>query len=343
MIQTLWLKKIWRGKSKGISSVIGTIFLIFIVFAISTNVFLWTISQSTIYNQAVKDTNQKNADRMNENVMATQGNCTWFSGNKVKVQAKLTNAGSVAAQIINLWVFDTSKQTYGFNSTIASMSASNLNPGQIWDLTGSNAIIVIVPNAVSSDNYNSWFVTARGNTVPVTESAGVIIAQVSQGIGSIAMDFGSFVYYNVSGYSPPYTLQVWPNGKEGYFVPQRNIAFRVTLTNFELNKRTINLTAHSVLWMIFPTTSQQVRCSWWHIVNVDGTGKISSTFSKISLPYGVPTMVYFASSNDLTPPNTFSPSSSGYDGPAAVNLMLFGTIGTSTFGQNIPFVSVYIK
>jgi len=29
------------------------------------------------------------------------------------------------------------------------------------------------------------------------------------------------------------------------------------------------------------------------------------------------------------------------NGPATVNLMLFGKIGTSTYGQNIPFVSIY--
>jgi len=340
LIRALWFKKLWKGRSKGVSSVIGTVFLILVVFAISTNVFLWTISQSSTYNQAVKDANQKNVDRMNENVIATQGNYTVVSANKVKVEAKLTNAGSVATQLINLWVFDTSKQTYGFNNTIASMSESNLNPGQVWDLTGTNAIIVTVPSAGSLDNFNAWFVTARGNNVPVTVTEGIIIAQVSQGIGSVGMDFGSFVYYNVTPVSGKYKLEVWPNGKEGYYVPKGpSIAFRVLLTNFDTNKRTIQLNSHSILWMIFPT-SDVPHSVWWYIVNVNGTGWISSTFSNLSLPYAQPTMVYFASDADMGI-SGFSPSSSGRLGSAAVNLILIGKIGVSTFGQNIPFVSVY--
>jgi len=353
LTRALWLKKIWKGRSKGVSSVIGTVFLILVVFAIATNVFLWTISQSSTYNQAVKDANQKNADRINENVIATQGNYTVVSTNKVKVEAQLTNAGSVATQIINLWVFDTSKQTYGFNDSIASMSASNLNPGQVWDLTGTNAIIVTVPSAGSLDNFNAWFVTARGNTVPVTVTTGIIVAQVSQGIGSVAMDFGSFVYYNVTYVQAEgkYILGVWPNGKEGFYVPKgTGIAFRVMLTNFDPNKRTIQLNSHSALWTIFPTDNpQQVRSRWWYIVNVNGSGTITSkakgTFSTLSLNYGQSAMIYFASYIDLSVGDfqTSSIDIPGFSaGAAAVNLMLFGKIGTSTYGQNIPFVSVYV-
>jgi len=349
LIRALWLKKILKGRSKGVSSVIGTVFLVLVVFAISTNVFLWTISQNAVYNQAVSAANQKNVDRMNENVVATLGNYTVLSGNRVAVEAKLTNEGSVATQLINLWVFDTSKQTYGFNDTIASRSESNLNPGQFWDLTGSKAIIVTVPAAGSLDNLNAWFVTARGNTVPVTVTTGIIVAQVSQGIGSIAMDFGSFVYYNVTyvQVGNKYILETWPNGKEGFYVPyKKDIAFRVMLINFDPNKRTITLISHSALWMIFKTNlPTQPRSGWWHIVNVDGTGTITSklegSFVDITLSYGQSTMVYFASENDLAT-DDFAKSQCGWDGPAAVNLMLFGKIGTSTYGQNIPFVSVYV-
>lgn len=345
MIRALLPKRIWRGQSKGVSSIIGIVFLILVIFAIATNVFLWTISESVMYNQIVKDTNQKNADRMNESVIAIQGNYTVLTGSKVKVEAKLTNAGSVAAQIINLWVFDTSKQTYGFNNSVASMNL-NLNPGQVLYLVDVNSIIVTVPSAGSLDNFVAWFVTGRGNTIPISKTEGIIIAQVSQGIGSVGMDFSSFIYYNVTLVSGKYRLQVWPNGKEGYYAPQNNIAFRVILTNFDADKRTIALSSHSALWMIFKTGNPtQPRSGWWHIVNVNSTGWISSmsqgTFSDVSLSYGQSTMVYFASLKDLGT-DDFAPSSPGYGGPAAVNLMLFGKIDTSTFGQNIPFVSVYV-
>jgi hypothetical protein len=202
---------------------------------------------------------------------------------------------------------------------------------------------VTIPGADPSHNFASWFVTAKGNTIPLEKEQGIIVAQVSQGIGSVGMDFGTFVYYHVDD---PRQLREWlTGGLSGFSVPSDTpIALRVILINFDPNKGTIQLNSHSVLWMIFPTYNpQQLRSWWWYIVNVDGTGKIASTFSSMSLPYGVPTEVYFASYFD----GGFSPSSISkqFSGPAAVNLMLFGTIGSppSPFGQNIPFVSVYVS
>ena len=326
--------------------------MVLLVVTSIAGVFLSTLYQNTLYNYAVRGQNQQELDARNENVVAN-GNYSVPSPGKVSVIANLTNAGPVTAQIVNVWVFDTSRQTYGFNNSVgskpwANYSWSTLKAGQVLKFTSNNATKVTVPNAVSGDSFSIWFVTARGNTVPLTksQSQGVIVAQVSQGIGSVAMDFNSFVYYNVSYVSGKYRLQVWPNGKEGFYAPQENIAFRVILTNFDQNGRTITLSSHSALWIIFKTNlPQQPRSGWWHIVNINGTGWISSqtrgSFSDVSLPYGQPIMVYFASENDLGTDN-FKLSSPGWNGPAAVNLMLFGKIGVSTFGQNIPFVSVYI-
>lgn len=344
MIRLSRLRRFFKD-SKGISTAIGTVLLVLAMFVVSSNVIMWTISQNTVYSESVRESHQTDAARSSEKIVASDGNYSVL-GSKVKVEARLTNIGAVAAQIINLWVFDITQQKYGFNDTIISLNL-NLNPGQILDLTGAEAITVTIPSVTSTDEFNSWFVTARGNVVPVTESDvnGTIIAQVSQGIGKVGMNFDSFVYYHViSVGGGKYGLQEYPNGLEGFSVPgDTNIAFRVILTNYDAQKRTITLNSHSVLWMIFPTIPQQVRCSYWYIVNVDGTGTIEDTFSTISLSYDVPTMIYFASSEDLGPPwSNFTPSSSKYDGPAAINLMLFGTIDGSSFGQNIPFVSVYV-
>jgi hypothetical protein len=344
LIRLSWLRRFIKD-SKGVSTAIGTVLLIVALFAVISNVFMWTISQSTQYSESVRKGHQTDTDRFNEKITASNGSYSVW-GNTVTVEPTLTNVGAMAAQIINLWVFDTTQQRYGFNDTISSLNL-NLNPGQILDLTGSEAITVAIPGVSSTDDFNSWFVTARGNTVPVTEAElnGTIIAEVAHGIGKVGMDFDTFIYYHViSVEGGKYGLQEYPNGLEGFDVPgSTDIAFRVILTNYDVEERTINLNSHSVLWMIFPTNPQQVRCSYWYIVNIDDNGTIEDTFSTVSLLHGVPTMVYFASSEDLGPPwSNFSPSNSKYTGPAAVNLMLFGTIGTHSYGQNIPFVSVYV-
>jgi len=93
--------------------------------------------------------------------------------------------------------------------------------------------------------------------------------------------------------------------------------------------------------MLFPT-SDVAHSGLWYIVNVDDDGVISDDFTQITLPYGVKTFVFFASSQEITDGTSFSPSSSKRDGPAAVNLMLVGEIGISTYGQNVPFVSIYV-
>lgn len=337
MSRGLWCKKVWNGRSKGISTVLGTVFLVLVVFAVSTNVFLWTISQNAQYTQAVKDENQKNVDRLSENVIASGGNYS-VSGDEVTVKVTLTNAGPVAAQIINLWVFDTDQSNQRYTNKPLDL---NLNPGDARAMRAT----VTIPGANQNHTFVSWFVTARGNTVPLEKEKGIIIAHVSQGIGSIGMTFPDFKYYNVSQVDESDILKNYTDGGgEGFTVPLgQDIAFQVYLTNFDQSKEDINLSSHSALWMLFPASEQQPRGAWWYIVNVDADGTIAATFTTITLPYGVPTRVFFASSTDgdFSPSRIKAPISANQ--PAAVNLMLIGKIGNSAYGQNIPFVSVYVQ
>lgn len=341
MTRTSWLKKIWNGRSKGLSTVIGMVFVALVAFAIATNVFLWSILQNALYNEEVKNVNQENVDRLSENVLASGANYS-VSGDYVTVKVTLRNAGSVAVQIINLWVFDIDPSNQRYTNKSLNL---NLNPGNILNLKGLNSLTVTIPGANSSHDFVSWFVTARGNTVPLEPKKGIIIAQVSQGIGSIGMTFPDFKYYNVSQVGGSYILENYPAGGEGFTVPSgkgNDIAFRVCLTNFDQNKEEIKLHSGSVLWMLFPISPPtQPRGAMWYIVNVYDNGTIASTFTEITLSYGMPKWVFFASYNDVNS-GGFFPSYSGYSGPAAVNLMLVGKIGTSTYGQNVPFVSVYV-
>jgi hypothetical protein len=259
--------------------------------------------------------------------------------------ANLTNAGPVTAQIVNLWVFDTSKQTYGFNNSVANKPWANLTwttlkAGQVLKFTSGNATKVTVPSAVSGDSFSIWFVTARGNTVPLTKSQGtsttVINAQTAQGIGSVSMDFGSFFYYNVSS-SAPWTLS---SGGIGYTVNSHsgNVAFRVCLTNFDLQQRNITLFASSAFWTLFPTSKTQQRGNLWCIVNVNGN-VIVGTYANVVLQYNKPTNVTFASGQ---PMGSFLPQAVGFTGIAPISIALIGKIGSSSYGQNIPFVSINV-
>ena len=301
---------------------------------VSTNVLLWTFSQNAQYTQAAKDVNQDEADRHNERVVATDGDYS-VSGNEVTVEVTLTNTGAVAAQMISLWVFDTSIQTY--NHTSLSLS---LNPGSVADLTGGDAIVVTVDWADPGHEFISWFVTARGNTVALEDEKleDIILSQVAQGIGYLAMDFDSFKYFE---YASDYVLQDYPAGSGSYIVPSAEpVVFRIKLTNYDPSggNRSLTLNSHSLLWVYFPTQGKQVP---WYIVNVSANGTVQPTYSDIVIEFRETTYVFFASKSDGTFSGTNDKQKTVIGGPAAINLLLLGTIGPDYYGQNIPFVSVY--
>ena len=332
MIRLSWLRRFLKN-SKGISTAIGTVLLVVAMFVISSNVLLFTISQNTLYSQAVRESHETDADRFNEKIVASNGNYT-VDGDEVTVEADLTNAGGVAAQIINLWVFDTAIQEY--NYTVMSL---NLGAGDSRTVS----VVVTMVGAHQDHTFSSWFVTARGNTVAVEEAQieGTIVAEVAQGIGYLGMDFDAFVYYE---YESAYKLKGYPNGTGSYTVPAgKDVVFRVKLTNYDPsgNKRTLTLNRHSLLWVYFPTQGKQVP---WYIVRVNATnGTIKPTYSPdVLIKYKETVYVYFASKSDGTfngnPDHQCMP---GFVAPGAVNLLLLGKIGSQDYGQNIPFVSIY--
>ena len=333
----LWLrKKVTRltNNPKGFSSIIGLVFMVLVVLLLSTGVFMWTLSQNTLYNEALREKNQQEADRRYENVVATNGNYT-FSGNVVTVAATLTNAGPVATQIINLWVFDTSKQTYGFNNSLASMTGANLNPGQVLNLNGTNAIEVTVPNAGSSDNFNVWFVTARGNTVPLTKSQGIIMAQVSQGIGSISFDFEQFWHYDFST-QPADGTPLPSKSPNNYTISANNYTvFHVVLTDLDPLGKNIVLDGNSSIYFVGmhgQGSGAVTKYAYWNLVNVTNNKIYPSSRVLYKLTWGLPTEIYFANSVSQINPGQVYP----------LNILLWGTKGNNDYGQNIPFVSIYL-
>ena len=309
---------------------IGTTFMVLVMMFLGTSVFLWTLSQNTLYNEAVRTKNQEEVDRLNERVVALAGNYS-VSGNNVTVLAVLNNTGSVTTQLINLWVLDTTQSKY-----VCNPLSLNLNPGDVEPVL--YTVTILDTNA--NNTFASWFVTARGNTVPLERELeeGVVVAQVAQGIGYLAMDFDKFKYFE---YISAYGLKDFPTGSGGYSVPaSKNVVFGVKLTNYDPSggKRSLTFNSHSLIWMYFPT---QGKKQVWQIVNVDANGTIQPTYSAMTLAYQETATVYFASASDGSFTGQSDKVKPGINGPAAINLLLLGTIGSDEYGQNIPFVSVY--
>jgi hypothetical protein len=313
-----------------------------IVWILASSYFVWTLSQNTVYNDAVRERNQLESDILSENVKVTNTTYSVNAVDNINVSAIISNIGSSGVQFLTLWV-------HASNSTPTSYSGCNFTKLSNVNIQGGaslylNAIVAIAglsPNSTYS--LAAWLITGRGNVVPLQEStsSNIIVSQTTQGIGALMMDFENFTYYTVKGGNQ---LDPFPSGSSGYAVSSGggNIAFRLILTNLDQQKRSITLISNSVFFSIFPTSPQQVRGSYWYIVNVNGAGVISSSYTPVILPYNVPVAVYFASDHAIVPGQPFIGSSPRFTGTAPVNLALIGQLGSSSFGQNIPFVSILV-
>ncbi len=316
--------------------------MLLIVLMIASSYFFYTLAQNTSYNASVREKNQLDLDRMSESAVAYNSVYT-LNGNSVNITTVIKNNGPSPIRFTTIWlkVNNTNYQNYNCNPSVDTLVSAG-------DAVTKSFTVSIVGIPSGGNSYTSWLMTSRGNTVPLVplSTQNIIVAQVSQGIGSIAMNFSTFVYRTTSdvGSGSNHTYVVNNHngpGFSGYSVPSLStVAFTVTLINFD-EKGDVYLSSSSALWVLFPTTSQQPRGAWWYIVNVSpSTGKILpvTPSTQIRLIFGQPTNVTFASISDTA--GSIGISAAGYAGPSAANLMLFGQDAGMTFGQNIPFVSI---
>ena len=351
MTQKLWFKKIWNGNSKGVSSVIGAVFLILVIFMITTNVLLWSFSKSAQYNQALMERNEEEANRNAEKIAVSDLNYTAEDG-LVHLQGVVTNESPVPVQITTLWVLDKTTQKHGFNDLVDI----NLKAGDSFNFTGSQALTVAVDGLVgdnSTNAFTSWFVTARGNLIPLEEERKWIqynyttinITEPSGGnpkviIGSLMLDLETFRYFP---YASSNKLSNYPAGIRGYNVPgATEMAFGCLVTNVDPANRSIVLDSHSLMWFTLPV-SDVPHNRWWYTVAVAEDGTISTSYSDVVLERGQTKLIVFASSADTGDTGFSRQSTPKGSVSVSVFLLFHGTIEGEPWGQNIPFVSVYVE
>ena len=332
-----------RMNSKAVSSIIGAVFMLLIVGTIASAYFVFTLSQNTQYNDSVRQINQFEVTRNSESLQALNTTYKITSSNILTIAVKVQNTGPSHVNLVNLWAHII-ENPGGSNLDVSNCTQVNITLGAGSPLEQEFNVTLAEISPTGSYAFSSWFITSLGNTVPLKQvnTDEILVSQTTQGIGSLAMDFQDFRYYTVNNKQ----LVNYPLGSSGYVVTTGTgsaIAFKVILTNLNYQtKADIVLSADSVFFSIFPTSAQQVRGSYWYIVNVDGQGMISSSYSNVTLRYNVPTAVYFASANSIKSSVVFYPSSPSYSGTSPINLALIGSKGGQPFGQNIPFVSVLV-
>ncbi len=332
MLQNL-LHKSFRRNRKGLASLISVIFMVLIVFFLGSNVFMYALNQNASFQDSVSLANQKELDCANEELKAF--NATYnVIGSKVWLEAQITNYGSVSVQVLTLWTMDTTTQKYGFNDTLNI----SLKSGESVSLSGVSALSVTVEGCSLSDDFTSWFVTDRGNRIqlePMEEPKSIIVAQIAQGIGSMALDLTKFRYFNYTSEA----LSNYPDGVISFNILKNSyVAFGCYLTNLDPSMQTIVIDSHSLFWQPGrPSVSEGV----WFIVNVNSNGSISGTYSNITINYGETRMLVFASQNDLSLGAFSKAKTPNVVDSVATFLLLHGKIGSAAYAQNIPFVSLF--
>lgn len=138
------------------------------------------------------------------------------------------------------------------------------------------------------------------------------------------MDFPTFRYYEVQGGNKLGPAQY------GFTIPaQKYTVFGVYLNNLDESRKNINLTEHSCIWLIVPGSA---KSEFWRITKVLN-GTLEESFDFQVLEYGKPTLVFFGKTKGEKLANNI----------AAVNILLHGKIGDRDYGQNIPFISLYLS
>jgi len=323
-------KKVWKN-SKGVSGIIAAIFLVLIVFFLYANVFTFILIQNTSFQEVVSEVNQRDIDRSIEKLTISNVNYTVVD-DQVCVQTQVKNDGPVSVQIVTLWVIDTTTQKYGYNDTLSI----NLKTGDALNFTGSNPLAVTIEDSNPSDIFTSWFVTDRGSLIPLEKERGITVAQIAKGIGYLTLEFERFRYFT---YESAQKLMNYPGGTISFDVPKNEyVAFGCYLTNLDPAKRMIIVDSHSLFWQPGrPGVSEGA----WFMVNVNDDGTIKGTYSSISLAYGETKMLVFASQNDLGLGSFNRLRTPNVVTTVATFLLLHGTIGSTAYAQNIPFVSLF--
>lgn len=358
-MQVRSLRRMKRGRSgsgsRGFSSIVGAIFMVLIMVVLASNYFIFTLSQNTVYNDAVGQMNQLDANRLAENVVASNLNYS-VAGNVVSVGAQLQNLGSTSVRVVTLWVLDTTNNQKGFNNSVAC----TLLPGSIALLNGASAIRVALAGASSADTFNSWFITALGNTVTSSVTFNfteietlVSAAQVhTQGVFAV-----NWFYCKYTSAVTPYRtdLHQLVRPRTGYSYTDTYVAFYLNLTNIWTYPVTIK--SQSYLTLVIYEADPEFSI----VKNVSYSGTPTLTpyndANQITIDPGQATELIFAAGgngNGMPAPEsstwqwgTSDPQSLGSSNEgAAISVSVFYILNgysTRLFGQVVAAQAIYLS
>ncbi len=296
--------------------------MVLVVLFLIFNVYMFTQQQNVGLQDTISQTQQLNADRTAEDITISDRLLVPNQDN-LDVYCQVLNSGPIAVNLVSLWANDVNSQTH--NSIPVSIS---LQPGETKNF---NILMNLVDAQPSDAQIAVWFVTARGNLIPVTEAEDDISEIQLPETGSIKLDWRQIKYYDF-GTTQPLSGAVLPaKATYGCTVPSNHyVLIAAILTNLDPQQQSITLTNDTYIYAIAKNSKSgnphdNVAFSM-NIASVNGN-KYNATFTTQTLRYNEPVVAYFGADtyeNDILP----------------FNMVLFGyTSSGIAYGQNIPFVT----
>ncbi|MCW4024170.1 MAG: hypothetical protein NWF01_03950 [Candidatus Bathyarchaeota archaeon] len=283
---------------------------------------MFTQQQNVGLQDTISQTQQLNADRTSEDITVSDM-LLIPTQNNIDIYCQIFNSGPIATNLVSLWANDIDSQTH--NSIPISVS---LQPGESKNF---NILMNLDGAQPSDEQIAAWFVTARGNLIPIVEAEDDISELQLPETGSIKLDWRQIKYYDF-GIDPPLSGAALPaTATYGCTIPSNHyVLIAAVLTNLDPEQQPITLTNDTYIYAIAKNSHSgnphdNVAFSM-NIAAVNGN-HYSTTFTTQTLMYNEPVMVYFGVDtyeNDILP----------------FNMVLFGyTSSGAAYGQNIPFVT----
>ncbi|MHB1907905.1 MAG: hypothetical protein ACYCQJ_03415 [Nitrososphaerales archaeon] len=341
-----------RRRKVAVSSVIGGVILLGIIFTIGYGFFYTTSQDQQLAQQAVRQSDSFLSLRSQENLYSAGsvvgGNLT-FSVNNTGVNTELV-AYFITDQSGNIIQYRNGSS----NANASQCSTSVANVPCALD-QGKSATFLLESGFSSDETYTFKVVTSRGTTVIGTYPTQTLTSYsvnsiVASGLGSLEMQFSSFQFYNYVTTSPP--VINFSSAETAAVTPYNHVmVLSAKVTNNDPSGGTLVINSHTDLWTFLSCSGGCGGQSLvvFYVVNVSPSGAITSTnqgsFSPIILPFGAAVTVYFASSTDLSTGNFATQSIYDNYGEHDVFMIFSGTLvaarNSSLYSQNLPFAATF--
>lgn len=344
------------------AAIVGAVLLFAMVFTIGESYFLFVMNQNGNYATALNGVQSSFRAKNLETALVFPANS---AGTTVRIQVR--NTGPLVVNVTAIVIETASGEyiEYYAGRPVNGHSVSNTSPVlPVYVTPGTTSPTIDTGyTATNGVEYTVQVITANGNIFtggyPFPVGQNVLLAQLSQGVGSFVLIAGSLRYYfgtsagtATSGCTS--SAETQGDGYEvgGYYadvIPYKTcITYSIQMQNVDPFGRSITLNQKSVFWLQTSGTSSFQSNSWFvsgSVVNNAGPYvTITSYSSPVSVPYEGTVTFYFGSSTSGGSTMTETPSSSSVDNlPMASFYLLFGTYSDgSPFAQTIPFTATYL-